>query len=203
MGVTAGARAEARITINELHLRLHELEEMTVGQLRAEYERVFDEPSASRNKRYLVKRIAHRIQEMEHGGLSELAQRRIAELARHAPIRRRLLLLAPPPREPGQQAPVKASGTKPADREPVPKKVEALPAPPPRARDPRLPPVGAVIHKRFHELDYGVVVLADGFELAGERYRSLTAVARAITGSSWNGFMFFQRELVEAKGAQA
>ena len=39
-----------------------------------------------------------------------------------------------------------------------------------------------------------VAVLADGFELEGQRYRSLTAVAKAITGSHMNGFRFFGLE---------
>ena len=37
-------------------------------------------------------------------------------------------------------------------------------------------------------------VLADGFEYLGERYRSLTAVAKAVTGSHMNGFRFFGLE---------
>jgi hypothetical protein len=37
-----------------------------------------------------------------------------------------------------------------------------------------------------------VRVLADGFELAGQVYRSLSAVARAVTGSHCNGFLFFR-----------
>lgn len=37
-----------------------------------------------------------------------------------------------------------------------------------------------------------MTVLADGFEYAGERYPSLTAVAKAITGSHMNGFRFFK-----------
>ena len=39
-----------------------------------------------------------------------------------------------------------------------------------------------------------VTVLADGFECDGERYRSLTAVAKAITSSHMNGFRFFGLE---------
>jgi len=39
-----------------------------------------------------------------------------------------------------------------------------------------------------------VTVLADGFEYQGERYRSLSAVAKAITGSHMNGFRFFGLE---------
>jgi hypothetical protein len=35
------------------------------------------------------------------------------------------------------------------------------------------------------------MVLEKGFEYEGRRYRSLSAVARAVTGSHWNGFHFF------------
>jgi hypothetical protein len=36
-----------------------------------------------------------------------------------------------------------------------------------------------------------VSVLASGFEFEGERYKSLTAVAKAVTGKHWNGYHFF------------
>ncbi len=36
-----------------------------------------------------------------------------------------------------------------------------------------------------------VIVLDDGFEYQGERYRSLSAIARRITGSHWSGPTFF------------
>ena len=36
-----------------------------------------------------------------------------------------------------------------------------------------------------------VKVLEDGFEYEGERYRSLSAIARAVTGSHWSGNRFF------------
>jgi hypothetical protein len=39
-----------------------------------------------------------------------------------------------------------------------------------------------------------VTTLADGIEYLGERYRSLTAVAKAITGSHMSGFRFFGLE---------
>jgi hypothetical protein len=39
-----------------------------------------------------------------------------------------------------------------------------------------------------------VVVLPDGFEYGGTRYKSLSAVAKAITGSHCNGFRFFKLE---------
>jgi Protein of unknown function (DUF2924) len=37
-----------------------------------------------------------------------------------------------------------------------------------------------------------VQVLADGFEYRGEVYRSLSAAAKAITGSHCNGYLFFK-----------
>ncbi len=36
-----------------------------------------------------------------------------------------------------------------------------------------------------------VTVLPDGFEWEGRPYRSLSAIARAITGTRWNGWTFF------------
>jgi hypothetical protein len=36
-----------------------------------------------------------------------------------------------------------------------------------------------------------VFVHADGFEWNGSRYRSLSTIAKAITGTSWNGWTFF------------
>jgi hypothetical protein len=40
----------------------------------------------------------------------------------------------------------------------------------------------------------GLPVLADGFEWEGRPYRSLSAIARAITGTRWNGWTFFGLE---------
>jgi hypothetical protein len=40
-------------------------------------------------------------------------------------------------------------------------------------------------------VEHVVTVLADGFEFEGRPYRSLSAIARAITGTRWNGWTFF------------
>jgi hypothetical protein len=45
-----------------------------------------------------------------------------------------------------------------------------------------------------------VAVLAAGFEFEGERYKSLTAVAKAVTGKHWNGYHFFG--LRDKRGAE-
>jgi len=66
---------------------------------------------------------------------------------------------------------------------------ETLPAE--SARDPRIPPTGTVIVRHFGDRDYRVTVTDEGFMLGRHRYRSLSAVAKAITGKHWNGFLFF------------
>ena len=39
--------------------------------------------------------------------------------------------------------------------------------------------------------EHSVTVLDDGFEYQGEHYRSLSKIARVITGTPWNGYLFF------------
>jgi len=50
---------------------------------------------------------------------------------------------------------------------------------------------GMVLKREYKGRTVRVTVLADGFEWEGERYKSLTAVAKAVTGKHWNGFHFF------------
>jgi Protein of unknown function (DUF2924) len=37
-----------------------------------------------------------------------------------------------------------------------------------------------------------VLVLTDGFEYEGQRYRSLSAIAKSVTCSHMNGYLFFR-----------
>jgi hypothetical protein len=60
-----------------------------------------------------------------------------------------------------------------------------------QARDPRLPPPGTTIKKEYRGETYEVLVLAAGFEFRGERFNSLSRLARTIAGTPWNGFIFF------------
>ena len=50
---------------------------------------------------------------------------------------------------------------------------------------------GTLLEREYKGRTVRVTVRADGFECDGERYKSLTAVAKAITGKHWNGFHFF------------
>ena len=63
------------------------------------------------------------------------------------------------------------------------------PAPPPSPT--RLPLPGTVLTRQYRGRLIEVTVLPNGFEWEGQVFKSLTAVAKAVTGSHWNGFLFF------------
>ena len=50
---------------------------------------------------------------------------------------------------------------------------------------------GTRLVREWRGVTYTVLVHADGFEWHGRRYRSLTIVAREITGADWSGPRFF------------
>jgi hypothetical protein len=50
---------------------------------------------------------------------------------------------------------------------------------------------GIVLAREWNGAEYRVIVLEKGFEHRGEQYRSLSQVARRITGSRWSGPAFF------------
>jgi Protein of unknown function (DUF2924) len=59
----------------------------------------------------------------------------------------------------------------------------------PTASD-RLRP-GMSLERAWRDETHSVTVLADGFAYRGQRYRSLSQIARRITGTRWNGPAFF------------
>ncbi len=143
------------------------LRQMTVHELRQRHERLFDEPSRSRHKEHLVRRIAWRMQALAEGDLSERARRQAAELARDADLRMR---------QPGR-SPQASRRARKAER--------AL------RQDQRLPMPGTLLVRHYRGQTVQVQVLEEGFEYDGASYKSLTAVVKQITGKHWNGFHFF------------
>jgi len=154
--------------------QLEALTTMTVTQLRHRYAEVFGEPTTSGNRQWLFRRVAWRIQALAYGGLSERARHRAAELARDADIR------VQAPRAIVQQRPTNASN-----------RVLTLTGKVVASSDIRLPPPGSVLRRTWKGTEHEVTVLPSGFEYRGATYRSLSAVATAISGSHWNGFAFF------------
>ncbi len=155
------------------------LEAMSVGELRAKYAQVFGEETRAGNKTWLVRRIVWRLQALAEGDLSERARRRAAELVQDADLR-----LFPP--RVAKDAPVAASGNGKASRR-IP-------------MDSRLPLPGTILTRWYKGQTLKVQVLRHGFEYEGRVYKSLSAAARAITGSHTSGYLFFRRALTGRGG---
>lgn len=145
------------------------LQRMTVRELRIRYADVFGEETKAGNKPWLIKRIAWRLQSLEEGDLSERARQRAAELANDADVR-----LSPPK----LKSPTPASKTKTA----------ALAV----KGDDRLPPAGTVITREYKGQSLQVKVLPKGCEFEGKVYKTISAMAKAITGQHCNGYHFFR-----------
>jgi hypothetical protein len=59
------------------------------------------------------------------------------------------------------------------------------------SRDRRLPIPGTVVSKEYKGINIQVKILDKGFEYNSKVYKSLTAIAKEVTGSHWNGYLFF------------
>ena len=60
-----------------------------------------------------------------------------------------------------------------------------------KSSPPRKLTIGTRLIRDWHGVGHTVTVLENGFEYDGKQWRSLTAIAKAITGSHWNGPRFF------------
>ena len=153
---------------------------LSVRELRSRFATLFGVPTQAHNKLWLVKRLAWRLQALAEGDLSQRARHRAAELVHDADLR-----LSPPRAD---QAPADATAPQAATLR--------LPA------DERLPRPGSLLTRRYKGRTLQVEVLEHGFAYAGQVYRSLSAVAQAVTGSHCNGFLFFRRALCNPRGRQ-
>jgi len=143
---------------------------MSVDQLRVRFSEVYGEQTNARHKAWLIRRIAWRIQAQSEGDLSQRARQRAAELANDANLR----VSAP--------------------------KVVIPAAAPERTKtavlhltsDRRLPLPGTIITRQYKGRMLQIKVLRDGLEFEGEVFKSLSAVAKHITGSHCNGYHFFR-----------
>lgn len=141
---------------------------MTVTQLRTKHVEVFGEATRSGHKEYLVKRIAWRMQANEWGDLTDRAKRRAEELAKDADLRS-----TPPKVKPDTTHPPHKTSTVTFDH------------------DSRLPMPGAILRREYKGREIVVRVLQNGFECDGQIHKSISALAKIITGTHWNGYHFF------------
>lgn len=158
---------------NDVERQIDALVKMTTGGLVEMYETRCKRPCKTRHRAYLIRKIAWRIQADAEGDLSERALKRAAELADDAEVR----TTAPK----GYVSPPQRGEPRTTTRI-----VNTAPEP-----DPRLPAVGSAIVRPYKGKTLRVMVLDDGFEFDGVRYKTLSAVAKHITGGHVNGFRFF------------
>ena len=143
--------------------QIMELKEKSLGELKAKYEELFPGQKApSNNKVFLWRKIAYRIQELEHGNVSTETQSKIQQLIQ-------------------QFDPINNKALRPDNV------IEKQP----KSRDKRLPIPGTVIIKEYKGIKLEVKVLESGFEYANKAYKSLSAIAKEVTGAHWNGYLFF------------
>ena len=132
-------------------------------ELLKRYKELYGEDATGTHKTYLWRKIAYKLQEQEHGGLSAKAKGKLKTLIEEFdPINNKALR----PDKPmvSQQASVK---------------------------DKRLPIPGTMITKEYKSTNYQVKVLEKGFEYNAKIYKTLSAIAKEITGAHWNGYLFF------------
>jgi hypothetical protein len=149
---------------------IEELRGLTIAALQDRYREAFAEPARSSNKQLLFRRLAWQLQAAHEGGLSERACRRAAMIADDAAVEAREPANSTAP--PSRRERLSFSSSRPQ-------------------RDARLPPPGTLLARRFQGKEVLVKVLDQGFEYQARQYYSLSAIARQVTGTRWNGFAFF------------
>jgi len=144
-----------------------ELKDKSLLELKAIYKEVYGaETAPSSNKVYLWRKIAYKLQEVEHGGISAQAQSKIEEfIQKYDPVNNKAL-------RPGDDSDDKGKKSK-------------------LSRDKRLPIPGTIITKEYKGASLEVKILERGFEYNNKLYRSLTAIAKEVTSAHWNGYLFF------------
>ena len=144
-----------------LAARVQQLQKMDSGELAVKYEELFGAAPRRRHKEWLRRRIAWELQARELGGLTDDDQTRIQALAT-------------------EHDPFSREVTKPRRKG----------QPTQKARTVR-PRLGTFIEREYRGVTHEITVVEDGFLYLGQTYRSLTALAKLITGAHWNGPLFF------------
>jgi len=145
--------------------QIKNVENLKGNSLREKFREVTGLETKSNNRPYLIKRIVHALQaRAESVPAAAEVPHEVAETKAAAPTRA---------------------------KKAVPAKNAVVTENKKRERDPRLPAAGTVLEREHEGKTIRVKVLEDGFEFRGKTYRSLSAVAREATGTTWNGLLFF------------
>jgi Protein of unknown function (DUF2924) len=159
---------------------IEQLRRSTVRELRAKYLELFGQPSRSNHKQFLFRRIAWRLQAQAYGDLSDQARQLALEVAHDVDLR--------------IKAPAHLVGSASQILQPTLRSRHK------QGRDERLPKAGNVLQREFKGQMVVVQVLADGFQHEDRHYSSLSAIARQVTGTNWNGYAFFRLKASAGEG---
>jgi hypothetical protein len=146
------------------------LARMRPDELQRLHRKIFSYDVCSGNSEQARRRIAWHVQAECEGGLPESARQRALALANESGARIRAG--APRSRRHNHLQHATVAGLV-------------------SDHDPRVPMPGSVIVKAYRGKTILVRVLATGFECDGRRFASLSALAKDITGTKWNGLAFF------------
>lgn len=143
---------------------LDQLEVMPLAELRQEWARLYGAPAPALSAELLRLGLAYRLQEQRLGGLGREAKSILRQAAR-----------------------ARAAASAGADSG----SVDGTAATRGRHTVPRKLTPGTRLVRDWHGTGHTVTVLEKGFAYDGKEWRSLSAIAKAITGGHWNGPGFF------------
>ena len=158
-------------------MEIEQLRGATVRELRTKYFELFGQPSRSNHKQFLFRRVAWRLQALAYGELSAHARQQALVLAQDADLR--------------IKAPSHLVGTAQQVLQPTLRSRRK------GERDERLPQPGSTLRREFKGQIVVVQILEHGFQYQDRFYKSLSAIARQVTGTHWNGYVFFGRKTSE------
>jgi len=141
--------------------QIADLQNLSYEELKERWETLYSGTPPAYNRTFIIKRLAYRIQELACGGLSEEA---------HAKMREVLDTY-------GFDENGCDRTTRQTQRE--------------KMRRQEMPVSGTRLVRNWNGKRYEAIVVPGGFEYEGKKYRSLTAITKAITGTHWNGRAFF------------
>ena len=144
---------------------------MDINELRSKYYEVYNYNTGARNKDFLIRKIAWKLQSISTAtDISPESRQKAYSIVDFSRLRLNKTKKAPAELVVGEDF--------------VKRKLEL-------GRDPRLPMAGAMLSKTFGGKQHVVKVLDKGFEYGNENFKTLSSVAKKITGTNWNGFKFF------------
>jgi len=158
-------KPQQQLNIGQLE---NELNHLPMRELRQRFATSYGYTTQTRHRQHVIHRLLWAAQRDACGDISENARIRAMKIADDRDARERFPL---------------AGLTSVGKQKQTPRTVPYTP------KDELLP--GTVLCREYQGENIRVLVLEDGFEWNGEIYKSLSATARAITNTRWNGRLFF------------